>query len=225
VPQLQLGVHHPDPVEPAVPETGPILLQAADQQVDVEPALPLPAHPPDHVALPAAQLGRDVAPGDPLQGREVEVPHPVLQHEAAEQVRHHLGMGKKTLVAVVVVRHRRSIRASCPGTAAFFQETRSGATVASIQDRRGSAGRSGQPEIAEGGGGAGPEAQFRELVQGRNAVQALANLVRQQTKALFQPLDDMPSELLEGLPPLFRFGSMRSIGTLRGRVPTSSFSR
>src|SRR4029077_5611123 len=64
-------------------------------------------------ALPAAQVRSDEAPGDLLQGGEVEMLDPLFPHEATQQVRYHLGMGKKQLVSVIVVSHRRSARHAC----------------------------------------------------------------------------------------------------------------
>jgi len=93
-----------------------------DQQVDVEP-LPLPLDPPDHVAFAALEIMADVAGRELLQGRKVEILHPLLGDETLEEVSDHLGMGEQQLVAVVVVRHRtlscragRKARAFLSGT-------------------------------------------------------------------------------------------------------------
>ena len=71
------------------------------QQVEIEPVWP-PAHAPDEIIVPAAQVVTDVAVTDPFKGAPVDVADPRLVDKAAEQVFDHPGVRKEQLVAGVV---------------------------------------------------------------------------------------------------------------------------
>ncbi len=71
------------------------------QQVEVEPVTP-PAHTPDEIVAPAAQVVTDLTVAHPFEGGEVHVVHPRLVDKAPQQVFYHTGMREQEFVAGIV---------------------------------------------------------------------------------------------------------------------------
>ncbi len=76
------------------------------QQIHVEP-IRSPAQPPDHIVAALSQPVVDKMGGVFFQGGEIKIGHPVLANEAAQQIRHHFGMGKQPFVTTIVSHHIR----------------------------------------------------------------------------------------------------------------------
>ncbi len=95
----QADIGH-DPYRHPVIDTG----LEFQQEIDVEP-VPAPAHPPDHVVLPAAQIVTDIAAIDFFQGGKVQVIDPLFPDKSLEEILHHPGMGEEKLVGVVMFGH------------------------------------------------------------------------------------------------------------------------
>ena len=116
-------------------------------QVNIEP-FRAPTHPPDDIVCPFPQIVADVTATDPLQGGEIQLLYPVLTHEAAQQVFHHLGVGKQIFVAVVVVVHGEigyHIPELPAGTPMLPGLKAGGADHAHNEPRRGRAGSRARP--------------------------------------------------------------------------------